>query len=70
MGKPKGSEMRGSEAHYVFVIMDELVSPQKLQSLIDLLQIKPLLKADMVLLVLEAMDRIVIEIFNIYRNIC
>ncbi|CAA2995613.1 clathrin assembly At1g25240 [Olea europaea subsp. europaea] len=67
----EGTGMRGRDAHHVFVIMHELVLLQKLQSLLDLLmQIKPLSKAAMVPLVLEAMDRIIVEIFDVYGNIC
>ncbi|KAL2512407.1 putative clathrin assembly protein [Abeliophyllum distichum] len=61
----------GRDAHQVFGIMQELVLLQKLQVLLDLLmQIKPLSNAAMVPLVLEAMDRIVIEIFDVYGEIC
>ncbi|KAL2509744.1 putative clathrin assembly protein [Forsythia ovata] len=61
----------GRDAHKVFGIMQELVLLQKLQVLLDLLmQIKPLSNAAMVPLVLEAMDRIVIEIFDVYGEIC
>lgn len=62
--------MKGSEAHHVFEIMDKLVLLQNLQSLLNLLmQIKSLSKVVMISLVLEAMDRIVIGIFDVYGNI-
>ncbi|KAL2484997.1 putative clathrin assembly protein [Abeliophyllum distichum] len=61
----------GRDAHQVFGIMQELVLLQKLQVLLDLLmQIKPLSNAAMIPLVLEAMDRIVVEIFDVYGEIC
>lgn len=49
----------------------ELVLLQKLQALVDLLmQIKPQSRAASDPLVLEAMDAIIIEIFDIYSRIC
>ncbi|KAL2545745.1 putative clathrin assembly protein [Forsythia ovata] len=52
-------------------IMKELLLLQKLQGLLDLLlQIKPKSNAARVPLVLDAMDGIIIEIFDIYSKIC
>ncbi|KAL2518632.1 putative clathrin assembly protein [Abeliophyllum distichum] len=52
-------------------IMKELLLLQKLQGLLDLLlRIKPKSNAARVPLVLDAMDGIIIEIFDIYSKIC
>lgn len=53
------------------LILQDLVSLQKLQSLIDsLLQIKPRYAAKSNIFVLEAMDCLVVECFDIYSHIC
>ncbi|KAG8382648.1 hypothetical protein BUALT_Bualt05G0099200 [Buddleja alternifolia] len=62
------SEEKGSDG---FSIMQELVLLQKLQALIDLLmQMKPQLRAASDPLILDVMDGIIIEIYDIYSRIC
>ncbi|PIN19428.1 Clathrin assembly protein AP180 [Handroanthus impetiginosus] len=54
-----------------FLMKQELVLLQKLQALIDLLmQIKPQAKATFVPLILDVMDGIIIEIYDLYSRIC
>ncbi|KAL3510321.1 hypothetical protein ACH5RR_029722 [Cinchona calisaya] len=52
-------------------LMQDLVILQKLQGLLDMLiQIKPLSKAASVFLVVEAMECILFEVFDMYSRIC
>ncbi|KAJ4710169.1 Clathrin assembly protein [Melia azedarach] len=52
-------------------MVQELLKLQKLQGLLDLLlQIKPTSKSMRVALILEAMDCIIIEVYDIYSRIC
>ncbi|CAI9108036.1 OLC1v1007546C1 [Oldenlandia corymbosa var. corymbosa] len=52
-------------------LMQDLLLLQKLQGLIDMLiQIKPLSQAASVFLIVEAMECILIEIFDIYSRVC
>ena len=54
-----------------FVMGKELIVLQKLQNLVDLLmQIKPVSRAVFVPLVLQIMDAIIIEIYDVYGRIC
>ncbi|XP_073035237.1 putative clathrin assembly protein At1g25240 [Primulina eburnea] len=59
------------EKGYRMTMKQELVLLQKLQALFDLLmQIKPQSGAALNPLVLEAMDAIIIEVFDIYSRLC
>ncbi|XP_071927871.1 putative clathrin assembly protein At1g25240 [Coffea arabica] len=52
-------------------LMQDLVILQKLQGLLDMLiQIKPLSKAASVFLIVEAMECIIIEVYDVYSRIC
>lgn len=61
--------LRGIQEHRS--LMQDLVILQKLQGLLDMLmQIKPLSRATSVFLIVEAMECILIEVYDIYSRIC
>ncbi|GLT27698.1 hypothetical protein SLA2020_026760 [Shorea laevis] len=65
------SSQERKEREQPISILQELVKLQKLQSLLDiLLEIKPRAHNMKVSLILEAMDCVVIEIYDIYSRIC